>query len=566
MTGNSVAGDLRRYLQLLSRSYQAMQRDAPTGGEVQLSLTLALTALDYWLLRRSESNPLQVAVIGPTQVGKSTLVNLLLGAEEAEASPLAAFTDRLHGFVQSSNDQDFGWIRDVLVEPGLVLEPVGRQDEVTSIVWDTPDFDSHRSHEYRAVIEKICALADLFVLVVSKEKYSDLSVWRTLEALQPLNRRLVVCLNKAPPDPAVLLEALRARLTDSGWAGMDVPIVSLPYVPAASAYNGLADSAQVRELRQIVINPVNGCGNERRFGGMRAFIEANWEEWLHPVRVEIDAVKRWRDEVDQALQAALADYQEQYLDHARHYDAFDRAVLQLLELLEIPGVARPLSKVRKVLTWPVRRITSAFGSGDSAVREISEATILNDAVEHVLLSLHRTMSGHDAESAQAELWWRTLRRSYDAEAEVIRREFSSGVARYRAEFAPEIDRAARSLYARLQQNPLVLNSLRATRLGADTAGVIIAVNTGTVGISDALLTPAMLSLTSALTESAVGGYAKSVRDQLKQLQHSLVRELLWQVVREPLINIGRRLHNDALFNIDENKLARIERAKRDTFE
>ena len=38
----------------------------------------------------------------------------------------------------------------------------------------SPDFDSHRSHDYRALIAKICALVDVFVLVVSKEKYSDL--------------------------------------------------------------------------------------------------------------------------------------------------------------------------------------------------------------------------------------------------------------------------------------------------------------------------------------------------------------------------------------------------------
>ena len=50
----------------------------------------------------------------------------------------------------------------------------------------------------------------------------------------------------------------------------------------------------------------------------------------------------------------------------------------------------------------------------------------------------------------------------------------------------------------------MLNTLRATRMSADIAAVVVAIKTGTVGVSEALLTPAMLSVTSTLTEGAVG--------------------------------------------------------------
>lgn len=42
--------------------------------------------------------PLQIAVIGPTQAGKSSIVNLLLNANSAGVSPLAGYTVHPHGY------------------------------------------------------------------------------------------------------------------------------------------------------------------------------------------------------------------------------------------------------------------------------------------------------------------------------------------------------------------------------------------------------------------------------------------------------------------------------------
>ena len=110
---------------------------------------------------------------------------------------------------------------------------------------------------------------------------------------------------------------------------------------------------------------------------------------------------------------------------------------------------------------------------------------------------------------------------------------------------------------------MVLNSLRASRVGADTAGVLFAVKTGTVGIADALLTPAMLSLTSMLTESAVGQYMESVRDKLLDRQRALVLELFQTVVRGRLLEIPQRSTDAALFQLAEEDLSEAERHRKD---
>lgn len=555
----SACGYLRAFVERLRGARLAVRSPAPADDPALLSLTLGLAAIDDWLLRSGRDAPLQVAVIGPTQAGKSTMVNLLLGAEKSEASPLAAFTDRLHGFVQGVDVRDQGWVLEVIDEPSASLEFVAAPPGFPCIVWDTPDFDSHRSGEYRPAIAKAAALADVVLLVVSKEKYSDLSVWRTLGVLKPLGRRLVVCLNKVSVDEAVLVSAVRSRLQESGWGDV-VPIIPFPYVQQENAFESLAVGAAAVKLNGAVLRADNARDGAARLRGVQALLRVCWSDWTGPVRAEIAATESWSAAVDEEIRAALARYRSQYLDRGVHYDAFKQTLLQLLVLLEVPAIARPLARVRSVLTWPVKKVASVFAGEREQRRDVPETQVLEDVVDHALLSLHRLIVRTDAESTQARLWWNTLGRVYGAESDNLRRRFSTAAARYRAGFEVEIDEAAHALYARLRENPVALNALRATRLGADAAAVVIAVKTGTIGVADALLTPAMLSLTSALTEGAVGRHVNAVRDDLKHRQYEQVEALLRHDVHDPLLEMAAALPEEALLGIGRERLDRLERA------
>ena len=404
-------------------------------------------------------------------------------------------------------------------------------------------------------------MADVFVLVVSKEKYSDLSVWETMHTLQPLDRSLIVCLNKVSSDQEILSRALRARLDDCGWDGDRATVIVLPHISQDNAFQALSISGEAGLLRRAVYQTDNCCDADCRWRGLQAVFECNWEAWLQPVKAEIGASRHWQQALDRQMQDAEAVYAEQYLEHASHNDAFDQTVLKLLELLEIPGIARPLAKVRNTLTWPVRKVMQLFGNDGADVGADNEATVLIDIVDHVLLSLRITISQFVDEPGQAGIWWGELSRGYNDEADDVRRRLPGAVSGYQEDFSAEIQSAAQSLYTRLQEKPVVLNALRASRVGADAAGVVVAVKTGAVGVTEALLTPAMLSLTSMLTESVVGKYMESVKNQLREQQRGLVRDLLRKEVLAPLLYRQNNQINTALFGVSEGELVEAEQSK-----
>lgn len=561
MTTDSVPGSLQKFARRLSDTYGAMTPESDLREQCLMTLTLATTMLSERGVRpKRRELPLQVAVIGPTQAGKSTVVNLLLGSEKAEASPLAGFTRKAAGFACIPDHSAIGWVSEVVGE-GIHVGPVDCDSQPPSITWDTPDFDSHRSHDYRTLIARIGALADVFVLVVSKEKYSDLSVWEMMHTLQPLNRKVIVCLNKVSTDSDVLSAAVRNRVSECGWDLDRTPLIVLPHTPQHNVFQALSNTSAVEALRQTVYQMDNRCDADCRQHGLRAVFESNWETWLQPVRVEIGAARHWQQILDRHMQDAEAVYAQQYLDHSSHNDAFNRAVFQLLELLEIPGIARPLAKVRNVLTWPVRKVIQLFGNDGGGAGASNEATLIDDVVDHALLSLRTTISQFIDEPGQAGLWWHVLSRDYGEEADGVRRRLPGAISRYQENFAPVIQSAAQSLYARLQEKPVMLNALRVGRVGADAAGVLVAVKTGAVGVTEALLTPAMLSVTSILTESVAGKFMASVKDQLRERQRDLVRDLFRQEVLAPLLYMQNYQSNAALFRISEGELAEAERLK-----
>jgi len=67
------------------------------------SLTLA-NALLRNHQERSEQTSKHVVVVGPTQVGKSTVINHLLGSDQAGVSALAGYTRHAQGFTSGSTE------------------------------------------------------------------------------------------------------------------------------------------------------------------------------------------------------------------------------------------------------------------------------------------------------------------------------------------------------------------------------------------------------------------------------------------------------------------------------
>ncbi len=530
------------------------------------SLDLAVSALKD--LERRSPTPIHVAVLGPTQAGKSTLVNVLVGREAAATSPLAASTRALQGFGVRLNEQQRAAVQSSPLcsqKPSSFRVLDASEHDLTTegyVVWDTPDFDSHASREYRNVITAVSAVADLIVLVVSKEKYSDLTVWQILDLLYPLDRPLIACLNKMGRDVELLRSALRRRIAESRYRHRPVPICDLSYVEGGDLSKLLCD-ARAHQMLGTVRKLLRAQPESARREGVVRLLDEHWEQWLQPVRLEQNAARHWQQAIDKEIEFAVETYREQYLEHSQHYGAMNRTMVQLLELLELPVLAKPLAGARQVLTWPIRKLFSARTPVVSGgARADVEINTLVAVFAHLLISLRRVIGEGVALEGHRSVWWRSMAHLFDRERPKLEQEFAAEAETYQEAFSEEIERAARSLYERLAESPATLNSLRAARVTADAAGVALAFKTGAIGVNELVLTPAMLSLTSLLAESAVGTYVNTVKAELQSRQRQRVHSLIADVCARRFGAVTTRLQDQRLFHVGPEKLAEVEQLRR----
>ncbi len=551
-------------LHLRSRYQRTVSDSGGEIGEPGFCLDLAISALKDLMEHRPV--PLHITVLGPTQAGKSTIVNLLLGAPAATTSPLAGFTRTLQGFAVSTSDTQrrkvnafFSHTPKELVSLRTVDDPMNALANTGYTVWDTPDFDSYSSREYRTLITQVTALSDLIILVVSKEKYSDWTVWKILDLLFPLRRPLLICLNKASQDRQQLRVALQGRVDESRFHAQRVPICDLPYVDDGSL-DRLLDNPATESFLSAVRKALHPLDATVRREGANAFLNEHWEEWLQPVRLEHDAAAQWQKTVDAAVSDAVDSYQKQYLEHSRHDATFNRAMVQLLELLEIPALARPLASARQFLTWPFRKLFASKAESATSRTDV-ELDVLGEIFEHLLLLLRRTIGDGAGTEGHHANWWRAMAKYFDKRTSAARTDFVDAVGNYQRDFESEIEVTARALYEKLAQSPVTLNSLRAARVTADAAGVALAFKTGAIGVNELVLTPAMLSLTSFITESAVGKYVNSIKDELRIRQQHQVNTLISRFCHHAFSGLPRQLRDDRLFLVEREDLQRIEKLR-----
>lgn len=514
--------------------------------------------------------PLQIAVIGPTQVGKSTVVNLLLNGTQAGVSPLAGYTVHPQGFSHDVPEQAceglqryFG--RFQRVEPAslsrnrydcyALLASDKSSDLLPGcVVWDTPDFDSIDAVDYREGVIRTIALADILVLVVSKEKYADQSVWEVMKTIEPFGQPTLICLNKlAEGSERLVLDSLQQKWQQSRHDAMP-PVVSMLFQKQPAMASWPLDAEQVIHKLAKQVAPKKHPLKQQQF------ISHYWPAWLEPVLAEHQAQRHWQTLVDQCLADAQKIYRRDYLDHPHHYQTFQAALLNLLALLEIPGVAKAIHKTRRVMTWPIRKLM-ALGRGGFQNNPTQEVAVLNQIGEHVLIQLADKLLEKAETEASGSAWWRESAMLLRQQRGELLYEYQQAVASYHISFQQDVDAAAHRLYYKLQDQPFILNSLRATRISTDAGALLLAIQAGGIGVHDLVITPMMLTLTSLLTESAIGSYMHKVEAELKQHQlHTVKTRVFEACLREQLYLIPQTSHSTMRFNITEAQCHQAELA------
>jgi GTPase SAR1 family protein len=579
------------FLRLLKRRYQAIANEPRVpegiraGARSQLgSLELGEAFLErHACLEQAPTLPLQAAVIGPTQSGKSSVVNLILNQEYAGVSPLAGFTMFPQGFGPQISESDrqaltafFHGYLEVLrdqkpADPNSAfsIRDIGPiQDSKTSnaIIWDTPDFDSIGSQHYFHSLLRTIALADVIVVVVSKDKYADQSVWQMLSLIEPLNQPTLVVLNKVQADTAELI----SRSFLDKWQEIrsdSVPsIVPFPFHPDGLHHEHMPEeSGRLFNFLQQYRTTSNRATHRETCS---ALLNRYWENWTEPLREEQAQAEEWKKIIDDATNSSTELYQRYYLDHPQHFETLKRALAELLTLLEIPGIAPLLAKTRSLLTWPIRHIfSSGQNSSDNEkkqFRESHEFKVLERIYEHYVTQVSNAIISMRAENSHYEYWWNELYKTFENHKTSLSENYQASVEEYQKDFQPCIEEVAHRLYNKLKQQPATLTSLRATRLTTDAAAVAIALKTGGIGVHDFVITPAVLSMTSYLTESALGHYMRKIEAELKQMQlKAVASNVFGKALKKPLQNIPADMCDQTRFNIPAETLEQATETLRD---
>jgi GTPase SAR1 family protein len=563
------------FIQTLLQSYQRVLHKNPNDFLInkrypqridQLILGEALlrknTLIDHY-----PTLPLQIAIIGPTQAGKSTLVNVLLNNASANVSPLAGYTVHPQGFHHAVSAEScyglqhyFGRFQQ-LSQAQLSKERYDCYSLTTvnaesaplppCVIWDTPDFDSIDAADYKEGVIRTIALADMIVLTVSKEKYADQSVWDMMSALAPLKQPTLICVNKlSEGTESVILNSLQSKWQQ---ARQDAFPVVVPLF-----YQKTGNPLRWPPAYQSILHTLSKEAKRRKPSALHLqFCQHHWQDWIEPIMAEQAAHQSWQASIEQQLALALAQYQRDYLNHPHHYETFQSALAELLNLLEIPGMAKMLSSARKILTWPVKQMLKlgrkAHVIGDSS----QEIQLLNQLAEHLFIQLADRLL---EKSVETELpnWWKDLAQVLRQQRPALLSEFEQQVTHYHEHFKQDIEAAAQRLYLKLQEQPLVLNSLRTTRATADAAVIAMTFYAGGIGIHDLIVAPAMLAVTSLLTESAIGSYVRREETTLKQQQQAQVKQLFSTFLQQQLNTLPAHLPAHQHFNIPLQQLQNAE--------
>ncbi|KAF3978294.1 MAG: GTP-binding protein [Methylococcales symbiont of Iophon sp. n. MRB-2018] len=568
------------FIQLLNQRYQALRTSLNNNDPRCLifqqrieQLFLMEAFIRKGILIDSDSKtPLQIAILGPTQTGKSTISNLILNSHNAGVSPLAGYTAHPQGFCyqttlsQRQGLQSFyGRFQQVLQselnKQRYDCYSLTESNEKTNLLpdcvfWDTPDFDSIDSADYREGVIRTIALADIVVLVVSKEKYADQSVWEMMSTIESFHQPSIICVNKLiAGNEEIIIRSLKDKWLQARTDELP-PVIPLYYQKqTAMPVWPASENKLFFQLQKKV-------SLKKHFAYEQEILNKYWNSWLDPIIIEHEMVKTWHALVDKNIEQIIQEYQRDFLDHPHYYNTFQNALIELLNLLEIPGISRVITKTRRVLTWPIRKI---FGIGRKPKSALSqEEAILAQLGEHLLIQLADQLLEKIDTDGKQNKWWNDCYCRVRQQRNAILEDYQQSINQYCTTFQQDVDATANKLYHKLAEHPIILNSLRATRASTDAAAMALMIATGGIGVHDLVITPAMLSITSMLTESAIGSHLKGVKNELKQHQMEVVKkDLFIACLKHSLSLIPVQLSETSGFNISIEQVQQAESQRKE---
>lgn len=194
----SPVADLRADLDRLAEALERPSFDLPTRGRDQRRRQAARGSelVRRYLLARlaAPSDPLMVAVFGPTGAGKSTLVSSLAGRTVSEPGTLRPTTRRPVAWCRPRDGE-----RVAARFAAVGLEVVVETDEHPLldhvVLVDTPDLDSYVA-EHAEMAADVLTMSDAAVYVTTPQRYADAVPWQVVAEITTRRMPVVVVANR----------------------------------------------------------------------------------------------------------------------------------------------------------------------------------------------------------------------------------------------------------------------------------------------------------------------------------------------------------------------------------
>jgi hypothetical protein len=523
-------------------------------GQLRLAAALARNCVGPFL-DEQPATPIHVAVVGGAGAGKSTVANMLSGAPAAEANPQAGFTR--HPVAYTSVNGPLSWAGhagflgslQLLSQPGpaSIDADVYQVRRVSAdgaaglptdfVIWDCPDMTTWAATGYVPRLLEVSGLADVLVYVASDERYNDVVPTQFLDLLLQTGKPVITVLMKMrEADAPAIVEHFKKEVL-SKLHGRALAVLAVPFLTKAE----LADPARMAARYRIpLLNQVAVLGRPAATARLRSvlgaanYLRQSEATLLAVAREDLAALQSWRE----VVQAGRAEFDQRY---RREYLAgsqfrhFDDALVKLIELLDLPGVGKLVSVPLWILRTPYRLLKGLAVKALSRPEAppLPERPILEQALDGWLDLLRKEA----ARRAEGHPLWAHVEKGFDGGlAEGARERFEQGFRGYQLGLAGEVDYTARSIYEELEKRPVLLNTLRASKLTMDVAAIAGAVATAGMhwGL-DFVLVPLAAAVTQQLVELLGKQYVDNQRELARQRQQALMAQHISGPVAEWLI-------------------------------
>jgi hypothetical protein len=513
------------------------------GAQLRLAAALVRNSIGPYL-DGQPPRPLHVAVVGGAGAGKSTVANLLSGAQLAEANPQAGFTRHpiayasgngsiswpaYNGFLgplqrltrpsPSSVDADVYQVRQVPADPNVYsLLP-------SFVVWDCPDMTTWAATGYVPRLMEVAALADVLVYVASDERYNDEVPTQFLQMLLLAGKVVIVCLVKMrEADAPAFVEHFRSEVLTQMPFGV-LGTLAVPHLSPEQLADPVNKAAQYRIplLNQVaVLGDPPARARQRTVRSALNYLLRAQDQLLSVARNDLHALQAWRDVVQQGQVEFDTRYRREYLTTEK-FHRFDEALVRLLELLELPGIGRVLSSALWVVRTPYRLLKGLFTKAMSRPEQgsLPERVVLEHALDGWLDHLRKEAAHRAAGHA---VWAHIYQGFQSGLADLAKDRFDQGVRGFQLGLADEVERTARAIYEELEKNPAKLNLMRGGKFLLEIGSIAGAVVAGGINWFDLILVPLAASITHQLVELLGKQYVDNQRELTRHRQQALVAQ------------------------------------------